>query len=310
MPFYEPWADTARAGAYFRPVHLYLLSLGFGIVTASVLAVASVGLSLQFGVTNYVNFAYGAFLSFGMFATWTLWSDLHVPVYLAALLGVLATGLLGVVTNHFILEPFARRRGNLLFMLIVTFGLSLILDNVIQAIWGVGFRQFNVGSSTSLQLGPFNFTPSQLVIIGISLVAMVGVHLLLTRTSLGKSMRAMSDNADLAKVSGIDTAWVTRWTWFLSSCLAGLGGVILAINTVSFQSTTGDDLLFVIFAAVILGGIGQTYGAMLGALIIGVVIELASVAISSAYNKYVAFGILVIMLLVRPQGLIPAQGKA
>lgn len=291
-------------------MNLFFLALGFGVVTASVLALASVGLSLQFGVTNFVNFAYGAYLAFGMFFTYTLTGLLHLPLWLAVVIGTLLTGLISVVVDLAIIEPFVRRRTSGFYMLIVTFGLQLVLLNVIQAIWGVGFESFATGSGTPLHLGPFSITGNQLGIIALAIVAMVAVHLLLTRTTLGKSMRAMSDDTSLAKVSGIDTARVTMWTWFVSGCLAGLGGITLAINTVSFQAYTGNTFLFVIFAAVILGGIGQIYGAMLGALCIGLVVELSGLWIPAAYKLDVAFGVLVIVLLVRPQGLIATVGKA
>lgn len=289
---------------------LFLLTVGFGVVTASVLSLMSVGLSLQFGVTNFVNFAYGAYLSTGMLLTWAFASKLHMPFLLSAALGTLMTGLMAVVVNEILFEPFSRRRKSIFYMLIVTFGLSLVLDNILQIFFGVGFEKFPIQQSSAIKLGPFDFTGIQLVIVAVAILAMVAIHLLLTQTSLGKKMRAMSDNTELAKISGIDTKSVTRWTWFISGTLAAMGGIVLALNTVVFQTTTGDDMLFVIFAAVILGGIGQIYGAMLGALVIGLVTEVSVVIIPSAYKQDVAFLILVLMLLIRPQGLIATQGKA
>ncbi|KJF16869.1 MULTISPECIES: branched-chain amino acid ABC transporter permease [Acidithrix] len=289
---------------------LFLLTLGFGFVSASIYALLSVGLSLQFGVTNFVNFAYGAYLGVGMLLTYTFSATLGLPFWLSIVLATIGTGIVSMLISEFILSPFVKRRKSLFYMLIVTFGLSLILDNVLQIIYGVGFNEYPIGQSSPVTIGPFSFTGNQLIIIAIAGIVMIGVHLLLSRSRLGKAMRAMSDNADLARASGIDTNMVTRWTWFISGALAGLGGIVLALNIVSFQTTSGDALLFVIFAAVILGGIGQTYGAMLGALIIGVVTEVSTVFISSAYKQDIAFLVLVIMLLVRPQGLIPAKGKA
>ncbi len=289
---------------------LFLLTVGFGIVTASVLSLLSVGLSLQFGVTNYVNFAYGSYLGVGMMVAYTLSGTFHLPFVLSVVLATLITGLVAVLISEFILDPFARRRKSLFYMLIVTFGLSLVLDNILQIIYGVGFVEFPIAQSSPVQIGPFSFTKVQLIIVAVAIVAMVGIHLLLSKTRLGKAMRAMSDNADLARASGIDTRSVTRWTWFISGCLAGLGGIVLALNIVSFQTASGDAMLFVIFAAVILGGIGQTYGAMLGALVIGLVTETSVVYISSAYKQDVAFVVLILMLLVRPQGILAARGKA
>jgi branched-subunit amino acid ABC-type transport system permease component len=286
------------------------LTFGFGIVTASLLALSAVGLSLQFGVTNFVNFGYGALLGLGMYFTYALSTTVGLPFWFAALGGTLLTGVASVIVDVLILEPFVRRGTSGFFMLIVTFGLSLILLNLIQLFWGVSFTKFAIHQGTPLKIGPFSFTPNQLAIIAIAIVVLIGVHLLLTRTTLGRSMRAMSDNASLAKVSGINTGRVTMWTWFISGCLAGLGGVTLAINTVSFQAYTGNNFLFVIFAAVIVGGIGQIYGAMIGAIVIGLVVNLSGIWISSAYQLDLAFGVLVLVLLVRPQGVIATAGKA
>lgn len=134
---------------------------------------------------------------------------------------------------------------------------------------------------------------------------MIAVHLLLTRTRLGKAMRAMSDNPSLAAVSGINTRAITAVTWFLTGTLAGLAGTVLGLNISSITPSTGETFLFVIFAAVILGGIGKPYGAMLGALIIGLATEISAVVINAAYKLDVAF-----VLLIRPQGLLAVKGKA
>jgi branched-subunit amino acid ABC-type transport system permease component len=290
--------------------HLLLLAVGFGFVTAAVLALASVGLTLQFGVTNYVNFAYGAFLTIGAYLTWQFSVGWGVNFLLSAAIAAVGMGLIAVATERLVLRQFTRGGSALFFLLIVTFGLSLILDNVIQAIWGPEYQLFNIPAARPLHLGPFLLTTYQVIIIGIAVAAMVGVHLLLTHTTIGKAMRAMSDDAALASVSGIDTQRVTMFTWFMSGFLAGLAGVALAVTTASFEPTFGDTFLFIIFAAVILGGIGQPYGTMLGALIIGVATEVSAVIIPAEYKGVVAFAILVIMLLIRPQGLIPTRGKA
>ncbi|MFZ0215685.1 MAG: branched-chain amino acid ABC transporter permease [Candidatus Dormiibacterota bacterium] len=291
-------------------MHLVVLAVGFGLVTASVLALASVGLTLQFGVTNYVNFAFGDFLTVGAYLAWTSNVQLHLPIWAAALIGALGMGLAALVINRLVLQPFVDRRAPLLYLLIVTFGLSLILNNGVLAIWGPDFQRYAVSSAQPpINVGPFVLTATQLVIIGVACLVMIGVHLLLTRTKLGKAMRAMSDNPDLARVSGIDTGRVTAFTWFLSGGLAGLAGVVLALNITAIQPSFGSEILFVIFAAVILGGIGSAYGAMLGALVIGLVTEISAVWLSS-YKNDVAFAVLILVLLLRPNGLIRSRGKA
>lgn len=285
------------------------LSLGFGLVTASILALASMGLTLQFGVTNFVNFAYGDLMTLGAYIAWVMNAKAHLDIWLSMVIGALAVGVCGMLLGRYLLDPFARRFSNLFYVLIVTFGLSLIILNFIQAVWGPNYKQYSLGQQKSLHAGPFLWTADQLVIMGIGVAVMAGIHLLLTRTRLGKAMRAMSDDRSLASVCGIAVDRVTTLTWFLTGTLAGLAGTVLAINVASITPALGETFLFVIFAAVILGGIGKPYGAMLGALIIGLATEVSAVVINSAYKLDVAFALLVIVLLFRPQGILAAAGK-
>ncbi len=289
---------------------IYLHAIGFGLVTASILALASVGLTLQFGVTNYINFAYGELLTFGAYFTWLANSRFGWNIWAALLVGALLTGGIGILLNVFVMRPFIRRDYPVLFMLVITFGLSLILSNVILAIWGADFRRYQVPPDTQYNIGPFLLTGQQLVIIAIAVVAMLAIHALLNYTKLGKAMRAMSDNPTLARNCGINTELVTNFTWFLSGILGGVAGVVLAMNISSFQPAFGGDFLFVIFAAVILGGIGRPYGAMAGAVVIGLVTEIAAVPLNSAYKNDAAFAILVLVLLFRPTGIFTSEGKA
>jgi branched-subunit amino acid ABC-type transport system permease component len=286
------------------------LSFGFGLITASVLALAAVGLSLQFGVTNYINFAYGEFLTIGAYMAWTLSHVLHLNIYVSMVLAVPIMGVFALLLNRFLLRPFTKKGVPLLFLLVVTFGLSLFLSNLTLAIWGTDFKSFDLPAEVPYTLGPFLFTTSQLAIIGIAVAAMAAVHILLTRTEIGKAMRAMSDSVDLAQISGIDTDRITSFTWLLSGLLAGLAGIVLAINITSFGPSFGGEFLFVIFAAVILGGVGSPYGAMLGALVIGLATEMSAMLINSAYKNDVAFALLILTLLLRPQGIIRMAGKA
>jgi branched-subunit amino acid ABC-type transport system permease component len=291
-------------------VNSFTLSIGFGLVTASILALAAMGLTLQFGVTNFVNFAYGDFLTLGAYLSWVANVKLHANIWLAMVLGSLGIGVAAALLGRFLLGPFARRFRNLFYVMIVTFGLSLILLNLIQAVWGANYLQYGVKVQNPLRLGPFLLSTDQLIIVAIGLGAMLAVHLLLTRTKLGKAMRAMSDDPSLATVSGINTRAITTFTWFLTGTLAGLAGTVLGLNISSITPAMGETFLFVIFAAVILGGIGRPYGAMLGALVIGLATEISAVFINAAYKLDVAFVLLVIVLLIRPQGLLAVRGRA
>jgi branched-subunit amino acid ABC-type transport system permease component len=290
---------------------LFWLSFGFGLVTASVLTIAAVGLSLQFGITNYINFAYGDFMALGAYSTYVLNAEwLHLNIWIALVGGSLLMGVFAVVVNRLILGPFARRFAKTFYVLIVTFGLSLILLNMTSAIWGANIRSYNMKIEQVLHIGPFLLTKNQLIIMGIAIALMVGVHLMLKTTRLGKSMRAMSDNTTLAMTSGIDTKRITTITWFMSGSFAGLAGTVLGISEGNLTPAAGELFLFVIFAAVIVGGVGSIYGAMAGAVLIGLSTEVSAAFMNPAYKLDVAFVILILTLLFRPSGLFARPGKA
>jgi branched-subunit amino acid ABC-type transport system permease component len=290
-------------------MQLFWLSVGFGFVTASVLAIAAVGLSLQFGITNYVNFAYGDFMALGGFLAYVLNNQLlHLDIWIALVLGSLAMGSLAVLLNRLILAPFAQRFSSSHYVLIVTFGLSLIMLNFAYSIWGAQVRFYRMPITTALRIGPLRLTRNQLIVMGIAAALMLAVHAMLKTTRLGKSMRAMSDNTTLAMTSGIDTKRITTITWFLSGTLAGVAGTVLGIGEGNLTPASGELFLFVIFAAVILGGVGSIYGAMGGAILIGLATEISAAFINPAYKLDIAFVALILTLLIRPSGLIARPG--
>ncbi len=285
------------------------MGIVFGIITASVLSIASVGLTLQFGVTNFVNFAYGELLSFGAYFALGFNDSLHMNIWVAMVLAALIVSVISFLLNRIVIQPFIKRRASLLILLVVTIGLSLFLQNGILAVWGSNFEQYHMSPGDPLHLGSILITVQQIIIILVALVLMLCIHIMLRYTKVGKAMRAMSDDPELARVSGIKVKQITDLTWVISGFLAGLAGVILAINTNSFTPTIGANFLFVIFAAVIAGGIGKPYGAIVGAVVIGVVMEVSASYIDSSYKTVIAFAILIIVLLVRPQGIFQSRGR-
>jgi branched-subunit amino acid ABC-type transport system permease component len=288
---------------------LFWLSVGFGLVTTSVLAVAAIGLSLQFGITNYVNFAYGDFMALGAFFTYFLNNEaLHINIWVSVAIATLGMGVFGVLINTLLLGPFARRFKSTHYVLIVTFGLSLVMLNVIYSLWGANVRFYSLPPGTAHHIGPLLLTTSQLIVMGIAVTLLAAMHTILKTTRLGKSMRAMSDNGTLAMTSGIDTKRITTITWFLSGALAGVAGAVLGISEGNLTPAAGELFLFVIFAAVILGGIGSIYGAMGGAVVIGMSTEISAAFINPAYKLDIAFGLLILTLLIRPNGLIARPG--
>jgi branched-subunit amino acid ABC-type transport system permease component len=284
-------------------VNTLLPAIGFGLVTASILAVAGVGFTLQFGVTNILNLAYGDIMTAAAFIAYLVTSA-GVSVWPALVAGAAFGGVFSVLLNRALYTPFVRHGTRLFGMIIVTISVSLIVQNGLQAIFGASFFSLKMPRPAPIHVAGMVFTTVQFAIIGIAVAAMLLVHLLLRYTKLGKAMRATASDPELARNCGIATDRVIDLAWALSGTLCGLAGVILVMNVTAFTDTTGSQFLIPIVAVAVLGGIGQPYGAMLGALIIGIASEVAAAVISPDYKNVVAFVILVIVLLARPQGIL------
>jgi branched-subunit amino acid ABC-type transport system permease component len=278
------------------------LALGFGLVTAAILALSAVGFTLQFGVSNIFNLAYGDVMTVAAFVAYVVNVDAHASIWIAMAAGAAAGSVLSVAINRMIFVPFLRRGTALFTMVMVSLAVATIVQNAIQAAAGASFRSYTLSSESSLHFLGMIFTPRQLIIIAIAVGAMVALHLLLRYSRVGKAMRATAADAELARSCGIRTDRVTAVAWALSGALCGLGGVALALNLASFDFTFGNSFLLVIVAAAVFGSVGQPYGAMLGALVIGIVSEEAAI-ISPSLKQVAAFAVLVVILLVRPNGL-------
>jgi branched-chain amino acid transport system permease protein/neutral amino acid transport system permease protein len=266
--------------------------------------VAAVGFTLQFGVTNILNLAFGDIMTAAAFMGYIATTN-GASIWLALAIGAGFGALFSVALNRLIYTPFVRHGTRLFGMIIVTIAVSLIIQNGIQAIWGPSFfsLKFSPGRSYHL-LGSMVFTTAQFGIMAIAVVSMLGVYALLRYTKLGKAMRATACDPALARSCGIATDRVIDVAWVLSGALCGIAGIALAMNVTSFTSTTGGTFLIAIVAAAVLGGVGQAYGAMLGALTIGVTSEVAAGVIAPSWKEVVAFAVLVAVLLVRPQGIL------
>ena len=284
---------------------LFLASVGFGLVTASVLAIAAVGFTLQFGVTDVLNLAYGAIMIAGAYVAYVV-NQAGASVWIGLVAAVAACSLGSVLVNSGVYAPFQRRGTSPITMVIVSLGMTLIIEFTVGAVAGGAGVSYTMSQGTTFHEGGLILTTVQLVIIALSLVIMAGVHALLRYTKLGKAMRATAANKTLARNCGIRTARVINLTWALTGALCGLAGVVFAIDSGSFDPTATDIFLVLILAAVFLGGPGQAYGAMLGALVIGLATEVSAAFIPPDYKYVIAFVILLVMLGVRPTGLLGA----
>ena len=286
-------------------MNLVVPAFGFGLVTASVLAIASVGFTLQFGVTDVLNLAYGAVMIFGAFVAYLVNSQ-GVSVWVGLVAAMAACSLLSVLLNAGIYAPFQRRRASPITMVIVSLGLTLLIEFGVQAVAGGVAVSYTMGQGTTYRAGGLILTGVQLVIIGLSIVVMLATHALLRYTRLGKAMRATAANRTLARNCGIRAGQVITVTWAITGAMCGLAGTVFAIDLGSFDATSTDLFLILILAAVFLGGPGQPYGAMLGAVIIGIATEVSAAFVPADYKYVIAFLVLLIMLGIRPAGLLGA----
>ena len=285
---------------------IFVTSIGFGLVSAAVLALAAVGFTLQFAVTNVLNLAYGGVMIVSAYAAYAL-NNAGVNVWIATIASIVTGAALSVFLNNVVYTPFQRKGTSPIAMVIVSLGMTLILVFGTQALAGPTNVSYSMNQGALIKLGSIELTVVQVVIIALSIVVMLGVHALIRYTRLGKAMRATAANRNLARNCGIRTDRVVTLTWLITGALCGLAGATFAINSGTFGATSTDVFLVLILAAVFLGGPGQPYGAMLGALVIGLATEVSASIIVSDYKDVIAFVILLAMLTVRPEGLLGAR---
>ncbi|MDA8292659.1 MAG: branched-chain amino acid ABC transporter permease [Actinomycetota bacterium] len=281
---------------------LLIEAIGFGIATGAVIALGAVGFSVQFGISNVLNITYGSMMTLAAFVGYAF-LQLNLNVWLVMAVTSVIVAVASVVFNRLLLEPLKRRGTSFVGVIIATVSAGIVLQYVIVAFVGATAHSFGQQSGRTVSALDFVFTTSQLIIIGTTVVLMVGLHVLLTGTKIGRAMRATSTNRTVARACGIRTERIIDFTWLLSGALCGAAGVALAITTVSFDFTLGSSFLIYMIAAAVLGGIGQPYGAMVGGLVVGIASQIAGAYWSPAYQDVIAFVILIIMLLVRPRGL-------
>jgi branched-chain amino acid transport system permease protein/neutral amino acid transport system permease protein len=257
-----------------------------------------------FGILRFANFAHGDTMTLGAYLALIGVSFLNLPVLVVFPFAVIGAGLLAAGIDRLIYRPL--RSSSPIIMLISSVGTALMLRSMIQIVWGPDNKIYASGIKLPYTFWGLRIKPDQLTIVFGALVLVVLLHLFLHRTKMGKSMRAMSDNMDLARISGINTERVIFWTWIIAAGMAAAGGIFLGLDT-RLNPIMGWRILLPVFAATILGGIGNLYGAIVGGLIIGIVQELSTLFISPAYKPAIAFAIMVVMLIFRPRGILGGQ---
>jgi branched-chain amino acid transport system permease protein len=287
---------------------VFLQLLVNGLVTGSVYAIAAVGISLVYGILRLVNFAFGDMMTFGAFAGFFANTTLGLPMIASALVGMVAVALLSVGVDVALWRPLRLRRAGFMSLFLASIGVALVLRQAILLVWGPQPRAYEVDPFKVYVVGDVRLSLAQVATIVAAAVAIVAIGLFLSRSSTGRVMRAMSDDRVLAQLSGIDVNRVILATWIISGLTAGLAGVLAGLVQSTFDPNFGFQLLLPVFAAVVLGGIGSAYGALAGGLVLGVATELSTWegfggGVDPVYKPVVAFVVLIVALLLRPQGL-------
>jgi neutral amino acid transport system permease protein len=279
-----------------------------GLVTGSVIAIAAVGVSIVYGILRLVNFAYGDFMAFGALAAYAFNGPLGLGLVLSAILAMLATALLSLLLDAALWRPLRRRRAGFMSLFLASIGLALVLRQALLLAYGPQPQTYRVNPYKVYVLGSVRLSEAQFITILTAAALIVALGLFLARTTLGRTMRALADDRELAAIAGVNVGRVIALTWILSGMLAGIAGILAGLAQTTFDPNFGFTLLLPIFAAVVLGGIGSAYGALAGGLTLGLAMELSTWpsllgGVNPVYKPVVAFGVLAVALMLRPQGL-------
>lgn len=290
-------------------VNRVLQQLYSGIIFGLMLGMMSVGMNLIYGTTGLSSFSHGEQVTLGGLTAYVGVQMLGLPLWAAGILAVVVGALTGLLQNEIIWAPLRRRHVGTMQQMIVTIGLSMVLQYTFQFFFGGDIHSVVTSTQTGFRLGPITTNSTTLITAAISIVVIVGMSLFLYRTRLGRATRAVSDNAALASASGINVELVVRLVWVISCALAALSGVLMALYLNGVSWNTGAVLLLLMFSSITLGGLGTPVGALVGSLIIGIVVDMSSLIIPNDMRYASALVILIVVLLVRPQGIFGKQQR-
>jgi branched-subunit amino acid ABC-type transport system permease component len=288
-------------------LNLLIEAFGFGLVSMSVIAIAAVGFTMQFGITNNINLAYGEVMIASAYVAYYV-NRAGISIWIGMVAGALFGAVFSFLLNRIVYSPFIRKGTSQIGMVIVSLAVSLMIANLLLPIVGYDYVSYQNSTGELIHIGPIILTTNQIGIMAVSIALMVLIHGLLKYTRLGKAMRATAANPTLARNCGIPTQRVIDAVWLITGALCGLAGVVAAMNSDSFAIVNGATFLITVLAAAVLGGAGQPYGAMIGAVLIGLITELSAAIWSPEYKEVVAFGVLVLVMVLRPQGLLARRG--
>lgn len=281
-------------------------AIGFGLVDAAAIAIAAIGFTIQFAMTNVLNLAYGAVMGVAIYCGFGMEQELSGSLgqWASVVAGGIGAAVISYFLFNFLLQPFLRRGAKLLAMVVITVSAATVITYALQLIVGAQEETYGVNNGRLLSFAGFDFTTLQLTLIGLAAFITLATTALLRFTMFGKALRATASNPTVAGASGIPVRRIADYAWLISGALCGIGSIVLVLNTVSFNYDSGTLFITEVFAAAILGGIGNPLGAVVGAIIIGVGSEVAAFLTDPSYKNVYAFTMLILVLLIRPSGLM------
>ena len=304
------------AGWFSGTTSKEMLSLTvWGVMLGGIIALGGIGLTLCYGVLKFPNFAHGEFLTLGAYITYgvilvmpqtnPIWRfSFGWELLLGMVLAIAITAVVAIVLDKLLYRRLRLHGSPMVLLAMASLGMEFLLRGIVYLIWGSDYHFYYSGRANPALDFPFGVRvqADQLFVFALALILVVALYWMLTRTRMGKAMRATADNPDLAQVRGINTERVIAWTWAIGAGLAAVGGVMYGLAS-QMRPDMGFLLLLPLFAAVIMGGIGSAWGALVGAIIIGIAMQLTSAFLNPTYGPAVAFALMVLVLLMRPQGL-------
>jgi branched-chain amino acid transport system permease protein len=290
-------------------VHEALLTLGFGIVTASILALSAVAFTLEYAVTNVANVSHGEILTVSAYVAFLVHQRTGSAAA-AALAAALAGGLIALAMYSSVIGPFIRYGATPTVVFIATLGMSFVIQNLLVIFFGAANVAYSIDPGAPQQIGPFLLTPLDQEIVVSAIAITFVLYVIISRTKFGKALRAVSQNRELARVTGINATRVAAATFFLAGLIAGYAGFVLAESVGSFNPYFGFSFFLITLTASVAGGLGRAFGTMVGAVMVGLILEFAGAYISASYNLAFAFAILAVVILVRPRGLFTSARRS
>ncbi|MBN8957696.1 MAG: branched-chain amino acid ABC transporter permease [Rhizobiales bacterium] len=276
-----------------------------GLSEGGIIALAAIAITLVFRISRFANVAFGDLLTIGAYLALSMMVGWGLPFWPAILLSAVMTGLIGVTSYLVVFKPLGL---STVTLFISSIGLALVFRAGIQLIWGNDILSFPAISFRSVELGPITIPGGDVVVIVTCAIVVAAFFLLLYQTRIGREIRATANDPDLARTTGINVGQVTIVVWLCAAMLVGIAGVLLGAST-ALQPEMGWNLLLPAFAAAILGGLGNTTGAAIGGLTIGIAMQFAVMFAPAGYKPGVAFAIMILMLLIRPAGLLPSKDR-